>query len=282
MPEHQKVQTRSQNIQSIQDKRRTLQKVSTGAEEEMRKLQEEQKEERVVFLSNKVDKIKMADAEMAAELQSLQAEEERRGSNASQTGGCCIGGFVATIYRLGSELSRGCVPKVQRYGKWPRSRCQQEKKEEGIVKTNKSKTKPVSSWRCQRQAGATKALQRVVWSLIFLGFGVHLVNAQEQGSQVQQRMSQKDLYQVPQVEVPWMRKKTWQWETCERGEVEETLGKKNREKRNSQGKDPWTFDENSQGGDLGTLKTNSQGEDPRTFKEAVQRWRVQKKRKEKK
>ena len=74
----------------------------------------------------------------------------------------------------------------------------------------------------------------------------------------------------------------WQWETCERGEVEETFGKKDREKRNSQGKDPWTFDENSQGGDFGTLKTNSQGEDPRTFKEAVQRWRVQKKRKEKK
>ena len=116
MPEHQKVRTRSQNIQSIQDKRRTLQKDSTGAEEEMRKLQEEQKEERVVFLSNKVDKNKMAAAEMAAELQSLQAEEERRGSNASQTGDCCIGGLVATIYRLGSELSRGCVPKVQEMG----------------------------------------------------------------------------------------------------------------------------------------------------------------------
>ena len=72
--------------------------------------------------------------------------------------------------------------------KWerPKGRCQEEKKDEGIVKTNKSKTKPVSSWRCQRQAGAMKALQWVVWSLIFLGFGVHLVNAEEQGSQVQQ------------------------------------------------------------------------------------------------
>ena len=38
-----------------------------------------------------------------------------------------------------------------------------------------------------------KALQRVVWSLIFLGFGVHLVKAEEQ---VQQRMSEKDLYQI--------------------------------------------------------------------------------------
>ena len=79
-PEHQKVQKRSQKVQSIQDKRRNLQKDSTPAEEE----------ERLLFLSNKVDKNKMADAEMAAELQSLQAGEERRGSNASQTCDCSM------------------------------------------------------------------------------------------------------------------------------------------------------------------------------------------------
>ena len=88
MPEHQKVQKRSQKIQSIQYKRRNLQKDSTATKDEMRKLQEElmQKKERIFSLSNKVDKNKMADAEMAAELQSLQAGEERRGSNASQKG----------------------------------------------------------------------------------------------------------------------------------------------------------------------------------------------------
>ena len=45
MPEHQKAHKRSQSMQSIHDKRRNLQKDSTAAEEEMRKLQE-QKEER--------------------------------------------------------------------------------------------------------------------------------------------------------------------------------------------------------------------------------------------
>ena len=52
-PEHHKVQKKSKKIQSIQDIRRQLQKYSTAAEEEMRKLQEElkQKEERVLFLS---------------------------------------------------------------------------------------------------------------------------------------------------------------------------------------------------------------------------------------
>ena len=40
-----------------------------------------------------------------------------------------------------------------------------------MVTTNKNKEKPVSSWRCQRQAGSMKALQRAVWSFIFLVFG---------------------------------------------------------------------------------------------------------------
>ena len=99
------------------------------------------------------------------------------------------------------------------------------------MKTNKSKTRPVSNWRCQGQAGAMKALQRKVWSLIFLGFGVHLVKAEEQGSQVQQRMSEKDFYQIPQVDVPWMRKKMLHWETCEGEKVEGTLQRKEKQPR---------------------------------------------------
>ena len=43
-----------------------------------------------------------------------------------------------------------------------------------------------------------------------------------------------------------------------------------------------TFEENSQGGDLNTPETISQGKDPRTIREPVERWRVQKKRKENK
>ena len=41
-------------------------------------------------------------------------------------------------------------------------RCQKKKEEEGTVRTNKSKAKPVRICCCQRQAGAMKALQRVV------------------------------------------------------------------------------------------------------------------------
>ena len=42
-----------------------------------------------------------------------------------------------------------------------------------------------------------KALQRVVWSLIFLVFGVHMVNVEEQGNQAQ-IMSQKNPYPISQ------------------------------------------------------------------------------------
>ena len=53
--------------------------------------------------------------------------------------------------------------------------------------------------------------------------------------------------------------------------------KKKKRKTAKPGKDPRTFEENSQFGDLSTPGTNSQGKDPRTFLEPVERWRVQKK-----
>ena len=58
----------------------------------MRKIREEidRNEERFRLLSDKVDKNRMADAEMAAEHQGLQAGGERRGRDASQTCNCCM------------------------------------------------------------------------------------------------------------------------------------------------------------------------------------------------
>ena len=54
-------------------------------------------------LSDKVDKHRMVDAEMTAELQGLQAGEERRGSNASQTGGLLHGDEGGILLRYGSR-----------------------------------------------------------------------------------------------------------------------------------------------------------------------------------
>ena len=76
MPEHQKVQKRSQRIHNIQDKRRNMQKESTAAQKEMRKIREDidRNEERFRQLPDKVDKNKVA--EMAAELQGCRQEKK--------------------------------------------------------------------------------------------------------------------------------------------------------------------------------------------------------------
>ena len=80
----------------------------TAAKEEMRKIREEidWKEERFRLLSDKVDKIRMVDAEMAAELQGLQAGEERRGSTASQAVDCCMATVVEQLFATGADQAR--------------------------------------------------------------------------------------------------------------------------------------------------------------------------------
>ena len=74
----------------------------------MRKLREEieWKEERFTLLSDNVDKNTMADAEMEAELQGLQAGEERRGSNASQAVECCLKAMVEPIFAMGTDQAK--------------------------------------------------------------------------------------------------------------------------------------------------------------------------------
>ena len=42
-----------------------------------------------------------------------------------------------------------------------------------------------------------KALQRVVWSLIFLVFGVHMMNAEERGNQAQILSEKRPLSNSP-------------------------------------------------------------------------------------
>ena len=180
MFEHQKVQKRSQKIQSIKDKRRHLQKDSTTAEEEMRKLQESSSKKRSVSFVCRTKSIitswRMQKWRQNFRVCRQEKKEEavmlrRQVSAAWRTCGNSLSPWGRIEFR---SLYNGSKEKWEQL----RSRCQEEKKEEGIVKTNKSKTKPVSSWRCQRQASAMKALHRVVWSLIFLVFWVHLVNAE--------------------------------------------------------------------------------------------------------
>ena len=105
MPEHQKVQKLAQRIQSIQDKRKIYRKKAWRQE---KKCGKSEKEECFTQLSDKVDKNTMADAETEAELQGLQAGEERRGSNASQAVECCLETMAEQIFAFGNG-GKGCI-----------------------------------------------------------------------------------------------------------------------------------------------------------------------------
>ena len=128
--------------------------------------------------------------------------------------------------------------------KWEqhKGRWQEEKKDEGIVKMNKSKAEPISSWCYQRQAGSIKVLRRAVWSLIFFVFGVHLVKAEVQEDQAHKGIA-REVHPDLQDGIPRMRKRMTMWE-------EWCLNK--RERKNSQGRDPSTPNRNSQGKDTRT------------------------------
>ena len=103
-----------------------MQKETAAARDEMRKIREDiiQKEERMLLLSDKVAKNEMADAEMEAELQGLQAGEERRGSNASQAVDCCMETVVEQIFALEADQARPgfeamCQMFIKRFGTPP-------------------------------------------------------------------------------------------------------------------------------------------------------------------
>ena len=66
-----------------------------------------------------------------------------------------------------------------------------KKKEEETVKLNKSKAEPVSSWCYPHQAESIKMRQRVVWSLIFLVYGVCLVSAEVQEEQASKEIERE-------------------------------------------------------------------------------------------
>ena len=92
MPEHQRVQKKSQKTQSIQDKRKICRKTAWRQEKKFGKSKNNLigKKNDSLCCRTKVIKTGWQDADMVAELQSLQAGEERRGSNASQTGDGCL------------------------------------------------------------------------------------------------------------------------------------------------------------------------------------------------
>ena len=90
-----------------------------------------------------------------------------------------------------------------------RSSCQEEMKAEEIMKlSKKSKVEPVSKWHCPHQAGS---------------FKVHQAKAEVQEDQARKGIA-REAHQELQDGTPWMKEE------------------KRKRKKNSQGKDPRTFE----------------------------------------
>ena len=76
--EHQRAQKRSQKIQSIQDKRKNMQKETAATREEMRKIRKEimQKAERFLLLSDEAAKHEIVEAEMVQNFKACRQEKK--------------------------------------------------------------------------------------------------------------------------------------------------------------------------------------------------------------
>ena len=168
---------------------------------------------------------------------------------------------MATIHGLGSGSNRLCAKDPSENGSGPKGRCQEEEKDEGIVKMNKSKARTNRQLGPPARGGSLeKAHQRVVWSLIFIVFGVHLVKAEEQENR-EHKMIAREVHQDLQVDTPWMRKGMMFWEICCLKLKRKKIARERTQK---------TVQENSLGRDPNILERNSQGKDPRTFEENSQ------------
>ena len=254
MPEHQKVQKRTQKIQSLKDKRKNLQKERLAAKRRSGR-------RRSVTFSYRTKSISISrnggrafrdcrlekKEEVVMHRKRLVAVWRRWWNRFSPWERIRRGLSSMPCVKYSSEDSRPSpLPRI----------CQGEKKEGELVKTNKSKAEPVSSWCYLGQAGSTKVHQRVVWSLIFIVFGTCLVKAKVQEYQANKEIARED--HPDHHGLQWLKKTMTVWEEwCLR----------QKRQKNSQGKVPRTFEESSQGRDPTTLERNSQGKDPRTWKE---------------
>ena len=111
------------------------------------------------------------------------------------------------MLKLRQEIgwSGGLVPKSQKRNVGLAG-ANTRRKEGGTVKMNKSKAEPVSSWCYQRQAGPIKVHRRVVWSLIFLVYGVYLIKAEVREDHA------REVHPDHQDGVLWMEERMTMWE----------------------------------------------------------------------
>ena len=142
------MQKRSQKLQSLQDKKRNDLKEACACEEEMQKISEEMKERQASFqaLSEKAGNCRMAADDLEAEVKDLQAGEERRGSCASQSNGCCFDQPWWSRSSLLGQRDRNSPSKPCKKNVSKDFTRQVEEREEENGKRSKRKEWPANKW----------------------------------------------------------------------------------------------------------------------------------------
>ena len=92
MPEHQQIQKRSQKLQSLQDRKNQCQKNMGKWAEENEDLRSviDDSHGKMEVNGQKIQSESFAEAELDLEIRGLQAGDDRQGSSASQSNGCCF------------------------------------------------------------------------------------------------------------------------------------------------------------------------------------------------
>ena len=235
MPQHQKVEKRSQKIQSIQDKRKYTERKLGGKRRNAENQRRNWVEGRTLRSAGGKGRQKQdgrcGDGGRASGTASWR-RKKRQQCFADRR--LLLGGLNALPCVLQSVQTR---PKVQ--GKWSSSGAHARKRW----------AEPVSMWCHSCQARSIKLHRRVVWSLIFSVFGMYLVKTEVQKYQAHKGIA-RDVPPDRQDGPLGMRKEMMVWEKWCR---------KPKREKNSQGKDPRTFKENRQGRDLSTLELKQSG-----------------------
>ena len=151
--EHQRMQKKSQKLHSLQDNKKKCLKDAGMCEEEMEKVRDEIAEREAHFqeLAQKSRNFQMAADDLEEEIRVLQAGEERRGSCASQSNGCCFDSLLEHLFTLGAAHARQQIHALQeefsrRFDVLATSVHMAGREEEKRLKRSKYKKQPVAKW----------------------------------------------------------------------------------------------------------------------------------------
>ena len=165
LPEHQHLQQRSQKLQSPQDQKTQCQKNLSkwaGDNERIRTEIEERRAMMEELGQKKKQKESMGEVELDEETRGLQAGDERRGSSASQSHGCCSDTAIfqqlfalgtkqalqqtSTFQRVPTQNLRRSISQRQPLGARPRW-----KKEETKMRRSRGEGRPDTRVRKKRR-----------------------------------------------------------------------------------------------------------------------------------